>query len=1126
MAKKHSTPAGSQVIHRPVQTPKGLTTETAGWEAVWLQQNYKPTRMPFGPVVDVDGKAVRWSAATGQVSELKQGDIVAQGDVVLTSPDGFVMIQGALSTETGAIASPLPVAPEVLGDGGYVPTLVGRDTTQIVSPTLSHAMGLNLPMGLGTGVLPSAINHAPVYDAASNLGNANFNPNTGNYQLSTAEDTPISSQVQASDPDGDAVGYVQGSNPAHGSVVVNPDGTWTYVPAADYNGPDSFAVIASDGRGGQATSVVSINVLPVNDPPQTLDITATGNEDPVTPVEVALAATDVDSAIAGYRVITLPAAAHGVLYRDVGMTQPITAGEVVPAGSIYFMPAPNWNGSTPFQYAAIDVPPAGQPALEDQTPATATLLINPVNDAPVIVVPTVPNNNGQVTTPEDTPYTFSGVGNTVSVSDPDNGTLTATLTVENGTLAAGNNPNLTISGNGTAASPLVLSGSVPDINAALASLAYTPKPDWNGTDQLSITTTDPLGATATGTKPITVTPVADSNPDNSVTQEDIPLLNQDVLVNDGFSITPRDKVVIWSINDGSVNGPRYIEYGTVNVDASGNVLSTQGGIPVYDSAGTFAGQIVSVSRVNQGLSELLNFIPAPNYNNAVNGVPIKIGGNDVTLTVAYTVAPQYSPSQVAAGAGAETNVWHITVNMVNDPPVFQATIPSPNFEALPGATAVDPVVYNYYQVVLEDSSPASSTANTGKVHAFDVEDKHLDTGYQLVGVAPGAVMTAPTAHGSVTLNADGTWSYTPNPNYNGTDSFQVQVSDSNNATVVSTVLLQVQSVNDAPVFNQNSYVATTNEDTQVTGSVRATDIDSPVLIYTLDATDAQALLTAGHNVGVSQTGNWTFDPATNFNGTVSFKVHVNDGSGAGNTAEAITTVTVTVNPVNDSPLFEAVPSDPLGVPGFAAGNYTYNLVAGNTNVSGKVVATDADNDQVTYSVLTQPSVTGASTAPSAAVNPNDGTWTYTPAVMPSTNATTYYWGADSFVIRANDGRGGITDTTVHLDLLNPSAQPTGSIISTPASVNPGHVSALSLGDVLGVAGPGASMDQLLGSLGPVVSTSSTAPTTVAPATTAAATVDTSLTALSLVGSSDPLATALSTLAQTQQALNNNHHGGA
>jgi hypothetical protein len=67
------------------------------------------------------------------------------------------------------------------------------------------------------------------------------------------------------------------------------------------------------------------------------------------------------------------------------------------------------------------------------------------------------------------------------------------------------------------------------------------------------------------------------------------------------------------------------------------------------------------------------------------------------------------------------------------------------------------------------------------------------------------------------------------------------------------------------------------------------------------------------------------------------------------------------------------------------------------------------------------------------------------------------------------------------------------------------------------------MDQLLGNLGPVVSNSSTAPTTVAPTTTAAA--DASLTALSLVGPSDPLATALSTLAQTQQALNNNHHGG-
>ncbi len=1128
MAKKHSTPAGSQVVHRPAQTPKGLTTQTEGWEAVWLQQNYKPTRMPYGPVVDVDGKAVRWSSVTGEVTELKPGDIVAQGDVVLTSPDGFVMIQGALSTETGAIATPNErAAPEVLGDGGYTPTLVGRDPSLITSPTLSHAMGLNLPLGLGTGVLPSAINHAPVYDAAANPLNVNFNPNTGNYQLSTTEDTPIGSRVQASDPDGDAVGYVQGSNPANGSVVVNPDGTWVYTPNANYNGPDSFTVIASDGRGGQATSVVSINVLPVNDPPQTLDITATGNEDPPTPIEVALAATDVDSAIASYRVITLPTAAQGVLYRDVGMTQPIAAGDLVPAGSVYFMPSLNWNGTTNFQYAAIDVPPAGQPALEDPTPATATVVVNPVNDQPVIVVPTVPNNNGQVTTPEDTPYSFSGAGNTVSVTDPDNATLTASLTVENGTLVAGTNPNITVTGNGTAASPLVLSGPVPDINAALASLTYTPKPDWNGTDQLTITTTDPLGASATGTKPITVTPVADSRPDISITSEDIPLVNVNLIQNDGFTTTPLSKVVIWTLQDNSPthSASHFIDYGSITLDPVTQTVQTYtGGIPVYDSADRYAGQIISVSRVSQGLNEVLTFIPAPNYNNAdPNGNPLldQVTGQPITLVVNYQVAPDYGTGVMTAGA--ETSTWSIVVKMINDPPVYQQTALSPNFSATPAAAGV---TYEYNQQVMEDSNPAAFASNTGQVHAVDVEDGSLTSGYRLL--LNGALTTAgATTHGTVTVNDDGTWQYTPDANFNGLDSFQVQVSDKNGSAVTTTVKLGVTAVNDVPVFNVLNYAAATPEDTQATGVVQASDVDitlgdkSQWLVYSLGST---AGMNPGSVVGVTQDGHWTYQPAPNFNGSESFQIIVNDNSGATN-ATAITTVTVNVSPVNDPPIFITTPADPLA-PGFNPGTLNYNYsVPGNTPViTDKVSASDVDGNPVTFSLVMAPNITGALTQPVVVVNP-DGTWSYTPAVMPAGNPTSFYVGGDSFAIRASDGQGGTTTTTIQLDLTNPSAIPVVNSVTAASVTNPvGHVSALSLNDVLG-GQAGSSMDQLLGHLGGPVQTSGS-PTVLSTAAAAPTTTVDTLSALSLVGPSDPLTTALNTLAQSQQALNNHHGGGA
>ncbi|WP_141559025.1 cadherin-like domain-containing protein, partial [Priestia megaterium] len=55
--------------------------------------------------------------------------------------------------------------------------------------------------------------------------------------------------------------------PVNGTVVVNPDGTFTYTPNENYNGIDSFSIVVSDGQGGTAVSTITITILPVNDSP-------------------------------------------------------------------------------------------------------------------------------------------------------------------------------------------------------------------------------------------------------------------------------------------------------------------------------------------------------------------------------------------------------------------------------------------------------------------------------------------------------------------------------------------------------------------------------------------------------------------------------------------------------------------------------------------------------------------------------------------------------------------------------------------------------------------------------------------------------------------------------------------
>lgn len=83
-----------------------------------------------------------------------------------------------------------------------------------------------------------------------------------------AEDIAVRVDLSATDPDNDLIRYQVQTSPAHGSVTAAIDGQLTYLPNPDYHGSDTFTFVAIDSRGARSNiASITLNVLPVNDPP-------------------------------------------------------------------------------------------------------------------------------------------------------------------------------------------------------------------------------------------------------------------------------------------------------------------------------------------------------------------------------------------------------------------------------------------------------------------------------------------------------------------------------------------------------------------------------------------------------------------------------------------------------------------------------------------------------------------------------------------------------------------------------------------------------------------------------------------------------------------------------------------
>ena len=312
------------------------------------------------------------------------------------------------------------------------------------------------------------------------------------------EDTVISGNVRGNDTDvdGDALSVIAATLTTvnGGTVELLADGTFTYTPAANYNGTDSFEYTLEDGAGGSDIGTVTLTVNAVDDEPILTNNGASGDEDnTITLTQAMLSLTDIDTEAAN-RIFTLQSQpGSGTLYLNgvvLAVAMAFSEQDILD-GLVTFEPDANFNGADSFDFVGSD-------GTTDLGVQTFPISVAAVNDVPVGI-------NDQVITDEDVATTFDVLTN-------DNDVDLDTLQVESVTQGA--NGSVVINGDDT--------------------LTYTPDANYNGTDSFTYIVNDGNGGSDTATVNITVNAVNDAPiaGDDLFTGDEDTVITGNVLSND------------------------------------------------------------------------------------------------------------------------------------------------------------------------------------------------------------------------------------------------------------------------------------------------------------------------------------------------------------------------------------------------------------------------------------------------------------------------------------------------------------------------------------------------------------------------------------------------------------------
>lgn len=722
-----------------------------------------------------------------------------------------------------------------------------------------------------------------------------------------------------SDGDGDPLSFSLETTTTNGTLTFSA-GTWSYMPHAGFSGTDSFSYRATDSIGAFDVAIATIRVANTS-PTATNDIFFVSHDRPLVVSENGLLTNDIDNEDDQLQALLSSVPQSGTLTLALD-------------GTFTYVANPGFVGTDSFSYVADD-------GLEASTPATVTIEVT----------------NSEAVTRSDTYHTrhdhiFSTNtenGVLANDTDADSDTLIVSLisTVSNGTV--------TLSPDG--------------------SFLYTPNPSFVGTDSFTYSASDG---------------VASSTP----TEVTLVVRNTQPIANSDQYSTAHDRLLSVSAIDGLLSNDVDADGDTLSVSLSAGVtngtllLNADGSFDYAPNAG-FVGADQFTYVVSDGAVDSLEATVVLNITNT------KPNAGDRRFALlhdrAITVA---APGLLAFSSDAESD--SLTVSLVNSPGSGSVTVNADgSFHYVPAAGFVGEDHFTYSIADgLTSSTPASvtltvfnstpQTANDNYTVTHDTiltvdptsslltNDVDLDGDELAISVLPGQ---GPTS-GSLLLNPDGTFVYTPNAGFSGEDGFTYTVNDGAKS---STADVQIIVLNSAPVATLDVYGV--EPDTTLTvGSVEGllnndTDADSDTLSAVLAGAPSNG------SVAIQSDGSFTYTPDAGFIGVDQFTYRVTDTLGVESSPTLVEISTALV--ANDDR--------------FAIGH--------DRSINGNVLNNDYQANGNPLSVTLTEQVSEGSLTITA-----DGNFTYTPPAQ-FTGSVEFAYFLDDFTIQSNPAR-------VRIDVVN------------------------------------------------------------------------------------------------------------